>query len=605
MEKDSLLNNFIMKTKQILCEKFYQESNGIELKNVYPVIFDNVEYNKSNTFSSEIDLNDFLGKIFEQSIPLEIKKDLGQFYTRSSFIIDNMINNIDLLSGKILEPCCGSGLFIVKIIQKLIELLSKNNKNSFEIISYIISNIYGNDIDKTAIEIAELNALSALFNQIIISINLNNTFKIKRFHLFNKDFIEKELFEKFSIVIGNPPFITMYGKRSRNMTEEKRKIYNTFDFVQNKNGNNKFNISMFFIENGLKALNDTGELIFVLDISFFETAYIDLRKYILENYSIKYIGTGLKEFENVASGQLIINISKDKLDKKIIWHDFSTNKNYYIKQSDWLNDFSKYRFRKPLNEIEDSINLKIKRFRRLDYYFPNKSLRTCCALTGKTDEFIINPLLEKEILTFPYIEGAKGLSEKFGKLKTHRHIKYDYELQLKLSNKFKKELEAIGVKNKKRVTLGDKEVYLSPKIFIRQSSFELIATFTEKPFAANNSIYVLSNKNNDAESLKLLKFTCGILNSDLITFYSLINNIIRINEGKTPQIKISDLKDVRIPYDERKNDNIINIVEKLLDNPFSKNDLYILNEEIYSLFKITNEEVNYITNYLKQKKESN
>ena len=47
-------------------------------------------------------------------------------------------------------------------------------------------------------------------------LNLNNA-------LFSK---------KFSLVIGNPPFVTMYGKRSRNMTEEKRAYYNTFDFVQ-------------------------------------------------------------------------------------------------------------------------------------------------------------------------------------------------------------------------------------------------------------------------------------------------------------------------------------------------------------------------------------
>lgn len=60
----------------------------------------------------------------------------------------------------------------------------------------------------------------------------------------------------------------MYGKRSRNMTEEKRAFYNTFDFVQNKKGNNKFNLSMFFIENGLKAFEDCGHLCFIMDIAF-------------------------------------------------------------------------------------------------------------------------------------------------------------------------------------------------------------------------------------------------------------------------------------------------------------------------------------------------
>ena len=73
-------------------------------------------------------------------------------------------------------------------------------------------------------------------------------------------------------------------------------------------------------------------------------------------------------------------------------------------------------------------------------------------------------------------------------------------MQIKISNDFKVELEKLGVKNKKRVTLGDKDAYLSPKIFIRQSAKKIIATYTDKPFAANNSIYILTNKKNNPEN---------------------------------------------------------------------------------------------------------
>ena len=44
--------------------------------------------------------------------------------------------------------------------------------------------------------------------------------------------------------------------------------------------NNKFNLSMFFIENSLDLLRKSGRLSFILDISFFEDAYIDMRKYL-------------------------------------------------------------------------------------------------------------------------------------------------------------------------------------------------------------------------------------------------------------------------------------------------------------------------------------
>ena len=82
----------------------------------------------------------------------------------------------------------------------------------------------------------------------------NENYVMPRLNISSYDFTKKNIFKGYAIIIGNPPFVTMYGKRSRNMTEEKRAFYNTFDFVQNKKGNNKFNLSMFFIENGLKAL---------------------------------------------------------------------------------------------------------------------------------------------------------------------------------------------------------------------------------------------------------------------------------------------------------------------------------------------------------------
>lgn len=57
--------------------------------------------------------------------------------------------------------------------------------------------------------------------------------------------------------------------------------------MSGKKKNNKFNLSMFFIENSLDLLKKNGKLSFILDISFFEDAYIDIRKYLLDNYTIE------------------------------------------------------------------------------------------------------------------------------------------------------------------------------------------------------------------------------------------------------------------------------------------------------------------------------
>ena len=589
---------FIEQAWDYVATYFYTETKGGDFFSVYPK-FRNYEIHNNIAINNNISVNNYLGNLYQELASSKQKKDYGQFYTNNLDIINSMINRINILSGKILEPSCGAGTFLVEISKKIIEYLEKNNKTAEYIINYIIENLYGNDNDNIAIEICEINIISVLLPLIIKAYNENPKIRLNKLNLTNKDFILKDGdFHNFSTVIGNPPYITLYGKRSRNMTEEKRAYYNTFDFVQNKNGNNKFNVSMFFIENALKSLKYGGELIYILDISFLETAYIDIRKYLVEKYSIDLLVYGLSEFDNVASGQLILKVINKKIQNNSVeLINYETNKRLFIEQANWNNSNNKYKYYIPLNDKQQRIIDKIKLFDTLEHYYPNKALRTCCALTGKTDEFIVDPTNSSKHLVFPYIEGSKGLKSKFAKPTVNRYIKYDYDLQIKLSDIFKEELSKIGVKNKKRVTLGDKNSYLSPKVFIRQSANEIIATYCESPYAANNSIYILTNKKNDDKNKKFLKYICGILNSDLITFYCRITNIIRTAKGKTPQIKTSDLKNVRICVSEKNFDNVVQLVDILLKNPKDKLSLKKLNNIVYSIYNIDENEVTYIDEY--------
>lgn len=593
------VEEFLQKSKDYLASFFYQKNNfGLHLKDIYPVIFDNTIESKKECLELEGTIEFF----YDDILPIDLRKDYGQFYTKNNNLINIIINKLDLLSGKVLEPSCGSGLFLVAIAKKIISIM-RNNNNAENVLNYLLENLYGNDVDTNACQLAEINLITCVIPLIIEAINSNKEFRMKRFNITNKDFVTcGNSFKNYSIVVGNPPYVTMYGKRSRNMNEAKRMYFNTFDFVQNKKGNNKFNLSMFFIENGLKALKNNGKLIYILDISFFETAFIDLRKYLLENYHISSITSGLQEFTEVASGQLLLDVDNIKVSNKIVaWIDYESNNSVEVDQNLWINDIPKYRIIKPMNDIQERICNKLNKYQKLDFYYPSKCLRTCCALTGKTEEFIVDFETEKDHIVFPYLEGSKGLSKKFGKLTPTCHIKYDYELQLKLSNEFKVELEAQGVKNKKRVTLGDKDAYLAPKLFIRQSSTELIATYTEEPYASNNSMYILTKKSYDKKDKDMLKYICALLNSDLISFYARINKIIRIEKGKTPQIKLSDLKEIRVKIDETVYTRIIELVDELYDYPNRyETCLKEINEIIYQIYDISKEEISFIEEYLKK-----
>lgn len=139
-----------------------------------------------------------------------------------------------------------------------------------------------------------------------------------------------------------------------------------------------------------------------------------MRKYIVENYYIGSLTTGLQEFEGVASGQLVIDITNIReFNDNIKFIDYATKETKFVSQRVWNNEKTKYKFSAPLSEMQQIINSKIVKYDGLEKYFPHKSLRTCCALTGKTEEFIVNPEEEDRCITFPYIEGAKGLKGKF------------------------------------------------------------------------------------------------------------------------------------------------------------------------------------------------
>lgn len=598
---------FIINSTKLLTNQLQKltHNKNLTLHDVYPI---KTEVATNYSIPIDIDINnknclcDYLGELYERTIPKELRKDLGQFYTRDNTLINQMVSDANLFNGKILEPACGSGLFLIHIVNKIANQMQQHHYSSEAILNYIQKNVYGNDNDPVAVQITEINLIATLLPLIADAKNKNSSFKLKKWNLFTFDFTQKNIFkENFSLIIGNPPFVTLYGKRSRNMTEEKRAYFNTFDFVQNKNGNNKFNISMFFVENSLKALQQNGQLIFILDISFFETAYVDLRKFLIQKYHINSITKGILSCNDVASSQIILNVSNSSQpNDAVIFNDYQNNVFTRINQTLWDNPKNKYKIFSPLSPIAQVINDKIRKHPPLNVYFPGKALRTCCALTGKTNEFVVDPYVENEHLVFPYIEGSKGLKNKFGHLYTSRYIKYDHELQLSISEKFKRELELAGVKNKKRVTLGDKEAYLSPKIFIRQSATEIIATYTEKPYAANNSIYILTNKTQSKKEINLLKYVCGILNSDLITYFCRINNIIRIEKRKAPQIKTSDLKEICVCISENYYSRLIQTVDNLLITPNDFSSLAKLNELVYKIYDISESEQRFIYSYLQK-----
>lgn len=191
--------------------------------------------NKTNLDSSqqELSFNDW--RYFEfKLIPVELisrlyeeflaenKQDKGLYYTPShlaKLLVDECIplkkyKDIDLKEYTILDPACGSGIFLVVAFKRLVQIWRlQNNMTTPNIndLKSILRNIYGVDKEEQAVRLASFSLSLALCNE-LNPITILNELKfddLTKTNLIHSDFFECKAIEnkKFDLVIGNPPFV--------------------------------------------------------------------------------------------------------------------------------------------------------------------------------------------------------------------------------------------------------------------------------------------------------------------------------------------------------------------------------------------------------------
>ena len=560
----------------------------------------------TNKISSFLNRKAFGQSDYEQNLNKKDRKKNGVFLTNSLDTVENLLDIViidsEIFSKRILEPSCGQGIFILKLLTDLYlkfpdrVLISK----------FISNNIFFVDIQEEMVEKTK-NNISELY-----SFLFNEEFK-GSFNGITWDFTDKistgislfdeirttpfsDLYNSFDYVIGNPPYVTLYGRRDKKESEEQRVNYlNNYNQFPSSVKNGKLNLVMLFIEHSLDFLKNEGKLSFIIDVSFFETAYEFTRKYLLDNTTINELQVNIKDFD-VASGQVIIKLSKSKCsNNKVQIIDHKSKNNYLVEQESWYNKNDEYKFRYNGCSISKQILDKVeeKKDKTILQLFPNKNLRTCVMLLDMEDRFtFIDKEDREEKLLYPYYQGSKSLSEKFCKLEFKKYFFYNKPLQDSINDELKIELEKQGVKNKKRLGLGETIIYNNPKLFIRQSAKEIVATIDLEKSAANNSLYVFSLRDNSEKTIDFLYFLCGFLNTDFVTYYAQQMNVIRFSQGKQPQIKIGDLGTINIPNDSYLQNEISALCKELYKDYDSKEVIKNrIDEIVYKYYNFSEAEI--------------
>jgi len=277
--------------------------------------------------------NDFLGCLYMSLISVGQKDTNGIFYTPYK-VVDKIVSSITFApNSRIVDPGCGSGNFLIQAYKKM----KKNNIPTND----IIQNLYGYDIDEIAVLLAKIN-IYILDNDIVFE-NIN---------IFVQDFLNDDINETFDVIIGNPPWGKKYTR------EEKEKISKKYSVAFSKMDS----FSQFMIKS-FDILNPAGTLGFVLPSSILNIAvHKDIREFLLRHKinSIQRIG---REFEEIVTDVIVINVSKEDGtdnvckydDTEIFQRNFkeNPNSNFLISSTIALNILNKIKVF-PSSHLDDN-----------------------------------------------------------------------------------------------------------------------------------------------------------------------------------------------------------------------------------------------------------
>jgi type I restriction-modification system DNA methylase subunit len=296
---------------------------------------------------------DVLGTIYEQYLSHILKKtekrakltenyvhrkEQGIYYT-PTYIVGYIVRNtlgellkektVNIEKIKVLDPACGSGSFLIKAFDVLNEHYQQNDKDYSQTqldldtgtaftrkVEILQDNIFGVDLDKQAVEIAQLNLLLKIAEKghrlplLERNIRCGNSLIDDEKLAGDKAFKWEEQFNEimreggFDVVIGNPPYV-----RQEELSEIKPYLEANYESYQGT-----ADLFVYFFERELKILKEDGYFGMIVSNKWLRAGYgKNLRKLLSGFWIEEFIDFGdLKVFADATIYPCIIIVKKIK-----------------------------------------------------------------------------------------------------------------------------------------------------------------------------------------------------------------------------------------------------------------------------------------------------
>lgn len=363
---DVLRNGYIVELFKALNDKFnggifeLDKTQELEIPqcNLTPIanaLGGNVEITGQGVLWSLYDLKllpiEFISRLYEKFVTSNegSQKDYGAYYTPphlARLLVDELLpfnSQIDFNSFKIIDPSCGSGVFLVLAYKRLITLwMLKNNKRDIQgeedivALQKILSNcIFGIDINGDAVSITATS----------LQIELTSHLQPKDINLLHFDDLQangnlKEIgffkwykteTNRFDVVLGNPPFNIDNDENLKLQIDEdiKQEYFIKGNGKKHSIPNN--NPAMAFLYASLKKLlkTDSGRLFMVMPSTAMlyntNSVSIEFRRAIFTDWEVEKIYDFTPLRDHLWSGAAVATVAiyvhqKNKINNNSIKH---------------------------------------------------------------------------------------------------------------------------------------------------------------------------------------------------------------------------------------------------------------------------------------------
>lgn len=508
-----------------------------------------------------------------------------------------------LLNFSILDPACGSGVFLLTASTQIFELLRnlEPELDIAKIIQSILENLFGSEINDYARKLCIMKLFkwayskNGLDNSIIISILKSN--------ISLEDSLTSNKNSKYDLVIGNPPYGNILDKSQKLRLKLEDIFYNdiycafilkSLEWSDNiigylvpksfllRQGYVIFRKKLFSLANLLK-IYDIGPNLFAKATNEVLILFYEKKSITIKDLDIfQYPNTEIIRYptQNVDSLRICLNKSCPLCvhGKKIYAYISDLNCPYCNSKTIALN-----RIRiKPNQNILNLIN-KIETLGDLNYL---NFERIPSMIRGEEDKGLkqVLDIVEQNSINSCYFVKAKG------------DFNYYYIKKDKTFN-----IENIDPKILKGNNL---EFYTNPKLLIKHNSIFPQSVFSEECVCFTSSIYSVINDDNIE-----LKYINAILNSSLMQFYCLYG----INNQKTTTINLNQYMIRHLPIKNASTDRkkkLSEFVQKIARSLMESNGIYtediledikMVDDIIFKLYNIESKERNMIVSEVKNR----